>query len=250
MHRDELVQWLNTYLRISDYKDVSNNGLQIEGKDEVTRVAVAVDASLRTIEEAVDSGADILITHHGLFWGKPQMVTGPMKKRIQKALEGDLSIYAMHIPLDAHPEVGNNVMLARALNLRELQPFGDWAGKSIGFWGELPFELELQDFSDRIQKTTGEICLVHGGGAGIVKKVGVISGAASDSIPLAAAMGLDTFVTGEPKHQHFHDAFEYGVNVIYAGHYETETFGVRALAAKLEDTFNLPWQFIHLPTGL
>lgn len=248
--RDELVAWLDRYLGTSGFKDLSNNGLQVEGAAQISRVAVAVDTSLRTIEEAAEQGAQLLITHHGLFWGQPLMVTGPHRRRLQLALEAGLNIYASHLPLDAHPEVGNNAMIARALSLQNLQGFGLVGGREIGLQGELPFPLGLQDLADRIQKLTGEICLVHGGGPGEVRRVAVVSGSASGEIPEVARAGLDTFVTGEPKHQHFNDAFEYGVNVIYAGHYETETFGVRALAARIEEEFGLPWQFIHAPSGL
>jgi len=250
IQRDQLIHWLDEYLQTSRFKDASINGLQIEGKTDIQRVAVAVDASLRTIEDAADAGADILITHHGLFWGAPQMLTGPHKRRVQAALDAGLNLYVSHLPLDAHAEVGNNAVIAQALGLQDTSGFGDMGSYRIGVQGTLPFPLTLQDLADRLQKLTGEVCLVHGGGPGDVKRVGIISGSASGSIPEAAREGIDTFVTGEPKHQAFHDAFEYGVNVIYAGHYETETFGVRALATKLEDTFGLPWQFIHVPTGL
>lgn len=248
--RDELVGWLDRYLRLRDFKDWSNNGLQVEGAETIRRLAVAVDTSQRTIEEAAEQGAQLLITHHGLFWGQPMMVTGPHKRRLKAALDAGLNIYAAHLPLDAHPEVGNNAMIARALSLQDTQGFGLVNGQAIGLQGELPFPLSLQDLADRIQKLTGEICLVHGGGPAEVRRVAVISGSASGEIPEVARAGLDTFITGEPKHQHFNDAFEHGVNVIYAGHYETEVFGVRALAARIEEEFGLPWQFIHAPTGL
>lgn len=242
----ELTAWLDSYLKIADFKDVSNNGLQVEGNSTVTRVAASVDTSLRSIEDAVASGADLMLVHHGLFWNRPLMVSGPHRRRLQAALDGGLSIYAAHLPLDAHPEVGNNALLASALSLQHTAPaFG------IGQMGELPYELTLQDFAERVQKLTGEICLVHGGGGGTgVHRLGIVSGSGAGFIEEAARLGLDTLLTGEPEHKHFHDAFELGLNVVYAGHYETEVFGVRALAATLEDRFSLPWQFLHLPTGL
>jgi dinuclear metal center YbgI/SA1388 family protein len=248
--RDDLVRWLDTYLNTSAFRDWSDNGLQVEGKETIRRVVAAVDTSLRSIEDAVDAGADLLIVHHGLSWGSPLMVTGPHQRRLKAALDGGLNIYASHLPLDAHPEVGNNAMIAGALSLQNTSGFGESRGQTIGVQGELPFGMPLQDLADRLQKLTGEICLVHGGGPGEARRIGIISGSASESIPDAARAGLDTFITGEPKHQAFHDPFEYGVNVIYAGHYETEVFGVRALAAKIEEQFGLPWQFLHLPTGL
>jgi dinuclear metal center YbgI/SA1388 family protein len=248
--RGELVRWLNAYLNIGGYPDPSLNGLQIEGTDVIRRVAASVDASVKTLQDAADSGADLLLVHHGLFWGEPLALTGPHGLRVRTALMADLNLYAAHIPLDAHPEIGNNAMMARALSLQNLQPFGDWQGHKIGLAGELPFAQSLQDFADRVQKLTGEICLVHGGGIPQVQRLGVVSGGGAGAVAEAAALGLDTLLTGEPEHKHFHDAFEYGVNVVFAGHYETEVFGVRALAAKLEDEFGLPWQFLHHPTGL
>lgn len=247
---DELVGYLDRYLDIAAFKDPSDNGLQIEGRPTVRRLACAVDAALPTLQAAAEGGADLLLTHHGLFWGQPIMVRGAHRRRLQAALDAELSVYAAHLPLDAHPEVGNNAVLAGALSLQNLQPFGEFAGQKIGVGGELPFALGLQDLAERIQRLTGEVALVHGGGPGEARRVAVVSGAAGDQIGAAARAGFDTLITGEPKHQHFHDPFEHGVNVLYAGHYDTEVFGVRALCAHLEDRFGLPWQFLHHPSGL
>ncbi|MFC4426044.1 Nif3-like dinuclear metal center hexameric protein [Deinococcus navajonensis] len=250
--RAELVRWLNDFLQLDTFSgaDLSLNGLQIEGTDVIRRIAASVDTSVKTLQHAADSGADLLLVHHGLFWGKPLPVTGPHRDRLRVALMADLNLYAAHLPLDAHPEVGNNAMIARALSLQDTQVFDRVDGHPIGLTGDLPFEQSLQDFADRVQKLTGEICLVHGGGTPTVRRLGVTSGKGADRIAQAAAMGLDTLLTGEPEHVHFNDAFEYGVNVVYAGHYETEVFGVRALAARIEEEFGLPWQFLHHPTGL
>ncbi len=245
-----LIAWLDDYLQILAFKDPSLNGLQIEGRDEIKRVAVAVDCTLATIQDAVNAKADLLIVHHGLFWRDPVALRGPMGRRVRTAMEAGLSIYAAHLPLDAHPEVGNNIVLAQALALKEIERFGEYDGQPIGFKGRLPVPISLQDLADNIQKTTGEICLVHGGGPAMIRTIGIISGGAAGEIPAASAAGLDAFITGEPSHAHFADPFEYGVNAIFCGHYESEVFGVRALGVKLEDTFGLPWQFLHLPTGL
>lgn len=250
--RADLVRWLNAYLQLDTFAkaDPSLNGLQIEGSELIRRVAASVDSSAKTLEHAADSGADLLLVHHGLFWGQPLPITGPHRSRLRTALMADLNLYAAHLPLDAHPEVGNNAMIARALSLENPVPFGRYAGHTLGLAGELPFEQSLQDFADRVQKLTGEICLVHGGGSPTVRRLGIVSGGGADRVAEAAEQGLDTLLTGEPEHKHFHDAFEYGVNVVYAGHYETEVFGVRALAARIEEEFGLPWQFLHHPTGL
>jgi dinuclear metal center YbgI/SA1388 family protein len=248
--RHDLVAWLNDYLSIHKIADVSLNGLQLEGHEHVSRIAVAVDSTLATIEEAVASGSDFLIVHHGWFWKDIQPITGPLAKRVKAAIAGNLNLYAAHLPLDVHPEVGNNAVMAKALSLQNLEPFGVDRGIAIGVKGKLPVPQSLQDFADSIQKITGEVCLVHGGGTPMVSSVAILSGGGAGFVAQAAAAGADTFLTGEPEHAHFSDAFEYGVNTIFAGHYESETFGVRALAVKLEDTFGLPWQFLQLPTGL
>jgi dinuclear metal center YbgI/SA1388 family protein len=248
--RHDLVNWLNDYLSIHKIADVSLNGLQLEGNEQVSRIAVAVDSTLATIEEATASGADFLIVHHGWFWKDIQPITGPLAKRVKAAIAGNLNLYAAHLPLDVHPEVGNNAVMAKALSLQNLEPFGVDRGVAIGLKGRLPVPQSLQDFADSIQKMTGEVCLVHGGGTPMVSNVAILSGGGAGFVAQAAAAGVDTFLTGEPEHAHFSDAFEYGINTIFAGHYESETFGVRALAVKLEDTFGLPWQFLHLPTGL
>jgi dinuclear metal center YbgI/SA1388 family protein len=250
IQRVELVQWLDDYLSIKRIPDSSLNGLQFEGTETVTRVACAVDSTLATIEAAVEARADFLLVHHGWFWKQPVAITGPMAKRVKAANAGNLNLYAAHLPLDVHAEVGNNAQMASFLSLKNLEAFGEDHGLSLGFKGDLPVPLSLQDLADQIQKITGEVCLVHGGGKSQVSSIAIISGGAAGFVGQAAAAGADCFITGEPSHAHFADSFEYGINTIFCGHYESEVFGVKALAMKLEDTFGLPWQFLHLPTGL
>jgi dinuclear metal center YbgI/SA1388 family protein len=250
MQRNELVQWLDSYLETAKIPDGSVNGLQFEGKEEVTRIACAVDSSLATIEMAAESGADFLIVHHGWFWKNVQPIVGPLAKRVKAAAAANLNLYVSHLPLDVHPEVGNNIQLAKFLSLKNIEPFGLDKNLSLGFCGQLPVPLSLQDLADSVQKITGEVCLVHGGGKAQVSSVGIISGGAAGFVDQAAKAGLDCFITGEPSHANFSDSFEYGINTIFCGHYESEVFGVKALSIKLEDTFGLPWQFLHLPTGL
>ncbi|HWG85542.1 MAG TPA: Nif3-like dinuclear metal center hexameric protein [Deinococcales bacterium] len=248
--RHELVAWLDQYLNVPGTPDKSLNGLQVEGKDEVHRIAVAVDSSLATLEAAARAGADFLIVHHGFFWGEPLAIRGPHKRRVQTLLDAGISLYAAHAPLDIHPEVGNSLELARGLGMGGIEPFGSKKGLAWGVRGALPVPVSLQDLADSVQRVTGEVCLVHSGGGASARSIGIVSGASAGFIADAAAAGLDTFIGGEPSHAHFAEPFELGINVIWAGHYETETLGVRALAVKIEDTFGLPWQFLHLPTGL
>jgi dinuclear metal center YbgI/SA1388 family protein len=251
MQRDELVAWLDHYLDLQAFPDdPSLNGLQVAGSPEVRNVAVAVDASLTTFRQAAELGADLLITHHGLFWGAPLPVTGPHRERLAFLLEHDLNLYAAHLPLDAHHQVGNNWGLARLLGLDELVPFGTWRGRTLGVAGAFPTPLGLRELADLIERTLGESVLVHAGGPSEATRVGIVSGSAAGSIVEAATAGLDTFITGEPKHDHFYDPFERGVNALYAGHYMTETVGVKLLADELATRFGLATEFVLLPTGL
>lgn len=250
MKRDALAAWLDDYLRIGDYDDPSLNGLQVEGTDDVTKVAVAVDSSLSTFEQAADVGADFLIVHHGLFWGEPLAIRGMHKRRVAHLLEHDISLYAAHIPLDAHREVGNNWGLARMLGMTDLGDFGTWRGMPIGVKGTFPNPIALRDLADTVENELGESVLVHAGGPMEIRTLGIISGGAARDVATAAHEGLDAFLTGEPKHDVFYEAFEREVNALYAGHYMTETVGVNLLAAKIGSELGLATEFILLPTGL
>jgi dinuclear metal center YbgI/SA1388 family protein len=246
--RQELVRWLDQYLNHAAFTklDKSNNGLQLEAAATVSRIAVAVDSTLATIEAAAEAGADFLIVHHGWFWGQAIPISGMHARRVAACFAANFSLYASHLPLDAHPEVGNNIQLARGLALQDLEVW-----QEIGYRGRLPVKMKLSAIADQLQRITGgDPCLVHGGGGDLVETVAVISGGAAGYVAKAAADGLDLFITGEPSHIHFPDPFELGINAIYGGHYDTEMIGVRALAVKIEDTFGIPWQFLHLPTGL
>jgi dinuclear metal center YbgI/SA1388 family protein len=250
MKRDDLVRWLDATLEIDAYPDPSLNGLQVEGADEVRKVAFAVDASLSTFEQAADVGADLLVVHHGLFWGPAEPIRGMMGRRVRYLLEKDLSLYAAHIPLDAHRELGNNWGLARILGMDELSPFGDWQGHPIGVKGVFPTPLSLRDLADTIEKELGEAVLVHAGGPMEVGSLGIVSGAAARDVATAADEGLDAFLTGEPKHDVFHVPFERGINALFAGHYMTETVGVNLLARRVAEELDLATEFLLLPTGL
>ncbi len=245
MNRDELVRWLDAYLDIGGLDDVSQNGLQVEGRAEVTRVGAAVDASLKTFQDALAQGVDFLIVHHGLFWGRPEPVVGPLRRRLAALFEGGINLYAAHLPLDAHPEVGNNAVLAQALGLTELAPFG-----GVGLQGRFSPAQRLHDLADRMGRITGMQALVHQGGSDLIQRAAVVTGSGASLIAEAARAGLDLLITGEPKHAAFHDPFEWGINVLYAGHYDTEVFGVKALAERIEAEFGLPWVFLDHPTGL
>lgn len=250
MHRDVLVGWLNRFLRLSEFQDPSMNGLQVEGKATIGKVGAAVDAAQSIFERARQEEVDFLITHHGLWWGQPFPIVGYQKRRLETLFAGGISLYTAHLPLDAHPEVGNNAVMASKLGLSELEPLVVPKYGPIGIIGRLEPPQTLAQLGDRLGGLTGMQVLVHQGGAEEVSRVGVISGGAAGEIGTAKALGCDLFITGEPSHAHFHEAFELGMNVIYAGHYDTETFGVKALAQRIEEEFGLPWVFIDHPTGL
>jgi len=250
MRLDELVQYLDDYLRIGEIPDYPRafNGLQVENRGEVTRLATAVDASEATIMEAVRRGCDLLLVHHGLFWDGEPRVTGRRYRRLRPLFERDVAVYAAHLPLDLHPEVGNNVVLARELGVAIEGEFGSYQGVPIGVWGTL--ELSREALAARLDETLGgRVHLIPGGGERI-RRVGVLTGAGGGAIGDALAAGLDALVTGEGAHHTYFDAMEGGLNVYYGGHYATETWGVRALGVHLADRFGLPVEFIDLPTGL
>lgn len=245
-----LVAWLDAYLETTAFDDVSLNGLQVEGRPEVAKVAVAVDSSMTTFEQAAEVGADLLIVHHGLFWGKPLPVVGMHGRRVKYLLDNGIGLYASHVPLDAHRDVGNNWGLARILGMADLEPFGRFSGREVGVKGRFPNGVTLRELADQLEKELGESVLVHAGGKLELETLGIISGAAADEIVSAAEAGLDAFLTGEPEHKTFYDAFERGINALFAGHYMTETVGVSLLADKLEQEFGIATEFILLPTGL
>jgi dinuclear metal center YbgI/SA1388 family protein len=248
MHRDALVGWLDTLLgtdRVGrEYKDPALNGLQVEGGEKVTKVGAAVDAAQATFDQAASQGVDFLIVHHGLFWGGQQAVVGRHKRRLETLLRAGISLYASHAPLDVHPDLGNNALLAGALGLIGLEPF-EW-----GYIGHFEQSQSLSSLGDQLGQITGMQVLVHQGGSEDISRVGIISGGGASYLEKAKALGCDVFITGEPKHSSFHDTFEMGINAIYAGHYDTETFGVKALAKRIETDFGIPWVFLDHPTGL
>ena len=250
MKRDELVCYLDEYLRVRAIEDSSNNGLQVGGADQVTRLAFAVDASLTTFEAARGARAQMLVVHHGLFWSKPIMVTGIHLHRIQTLLDGGLSLYASHLPLDFHVEVGNNATLARWLRLDGVEPFGDYKGHPAGFAGRLSQPCSLEQFAAQVEQSLGEPVLkIWSFGPGTVQKVGIISGGAGLLVSQAAEAGVDVYLTGEVSHIAYHEAQELGVNVVYGGHYGTETAGLKSLAEHLSDRFGLETIFLDLSTG-
>ena len=241
-----LEKELNTKA-IPDYPG-AHNGLQLENGGVVSRVACAVDASLPVIQKAVLAGADLLVVHHGLFWQGVRPLTGPMFEKFKTAMDAGLAIYSSHIPLDVHPELGNNVRLSRALGLGDGEPFFDWKGIQLGRRSR--FEGSLGELKTRIEKAVGGSVLLRGEEDVPAGEVGIITGGAGSEVEAMAGEGLNTFVTGEGPHWSHPLAEELNLSVCYAGHYSTETFGVRALADLLQEHFGLDHCFVDHPTGL
>jgi len=250
MKQDEMISYLDEYLQVRAIEDISNNGLQVGGADQVTRLAFAVDACQASFEAARDAAAQMLIVHHGLFWGKPIMVTGTHLHRLQTLLDAGVSLYAAHLPLDFHSQVGNNVTLARWLNLEGEEPFGDYKGLPAGFAGCLSQPCSLAQFAAQVEQLLGEPVLrVWPFGVDTIQKVGIVSGGAGSMVSQAADAGVDVYLTGEVNHAAYHEALELGLNVVFGGHYATETAGLKSLAEHLSNRFGLETIFLELPTG-
>lgn len=241
-----LDQLLNVH-EITDYP-TAINGLQVQNSGAVTRLAAAVDASEASIREAANRGCNVLLVHHGLFWDGNQPVTGRRYRRIHQLITSDIAVYSAHLPLDVHPELGNNVQLARAIGLHVQGTFAPGKSHDAGVWGTI--DITRETLAARLDDLLGVRVRLLAGGPERLRKVGVITGGAGSMIEQAVATGLDAFVTGEGAHHTYFDAMESGINVYYGGHYATETFGVRALAEHLQRKFGLPWEFIDQPTGL
>ena len=249
--RDELLAFLDDLLAADSFDDYGPNGLQVPGADEVTRVATGVSAQLELFERAAADGAQLLICHHGLFWNsQPRSITPGLKSRLEALFRSDLSLAAYHLPLDAHPEVGNNALICEALGLQRGEPFGTARGKPIGFVGRLREPIAFAELRDRCRRAFGQDPFVWQHGPERVRTVGVVSGGAASNLAEAAAVGLDAFLTGEPAEPTMADAREGGIHFIAAGHYATETLGVRRLGELLADRFGVEAAFIDVPNPL
>jgi dinuclear metal center YbgI/SA1388 family protein len=246
----ELVRCCDRLLRPDRFTDWEGavNGLQVENRGRVTRLAAAVDATLTTVRLAIEAHADLLLVHHGLFWGQSHPWTGTRYALLQQLLDHNLAVYSSHLPLDAHPRLGNNALLCAALGLPRRRPFFEEKGRRIGF--QSATTLPREELVRRLERAVAGPVIVLPHGPARCRRIGVVTGGAGDRLRQAAREGVDTFVTGEGPHWTRTLAEELGLNVLYAGHYATETFGVKALAAHLAQRFGLPWTFLDHPSGL
>ena len=253
MNLKELDNWFRSILDIDALQksDSSLNGVQV-GKTTaaIHKVAFAVDACLESFRRAKDWGADAIVVHHGIFWGKQFALTGTDYDRVEFLCRNDLALYAIHLPLDQHPELGNNICLARELGLTEIAPFGNYHGNKIGYKGSLPHPMTIEEvvailFGDD-RSTLGRLPF----GPKEINSVGIISGGATDEIDQAIDEGLDLFITGDASHEIYHRCLEARINVIFGGHYQTEIWGVSQLAKRLRADTGIETRFMDLPTGL
>jgi dinuclear metal center YbgI/SA1388 family protein len=243
-HRDEIVRFADELLEIHRFPEYGRPGLQVLGADEVTRVACGVSASLELFERAAAAGAQLLLVHHGIFWrNEPLWIDRRQRRRLEALFAADLSLAAYHLALDAHPELGNNALLARGLGVEVEGPFAE-----VGLGGTLREPQDVDALCSRIAEVVGRAPVVYGHGPTPVRRVAICSGGAAGELLRAAHEGYDLYLTGEPAEPSLHNARELGIHFVAAGHYATETLGVQALAQRLAERFELEWEFLDVPS--
>jgi dinuclear metal center YbgI/SA1388 family protein len=241
--RDDILDSARELLDLDAFHDYGPMGLQVVGADEVTKIAASVSSTLEAFRRTKDAGAELLVVHHGMYWeGDPRIVDAYMKRRLEALFEGNITLAAYHLALDAHPELGNNIIVARELGIQEPERFLEW-----GFGGHLAEPASVEELARRLGEATGKEPQVFDGGPERIERVAVITGGAARLVREAAAAGYDAYVTGEPAEPTLHLARELGIHFLAGGHYATETFGIKALAENLADRFSLDWEFLDVP---
>lgn len=249
MHLKQITDYLDTYFDIAGFRDDSMNGLQVENSENVEKIGFSVDACHEAIIKAAENRCSLLIVHHGLFWGTPLLIKDHIFQRIRSLIMADMALYAVHLPLDCHPEVGHNIVIARELMLAGVENFSFYNGKPIGikatFPAPLPFDQAVEEIKEKIGSCTGVLEF----GSDTVSTVAVLAGSATDPelYKELKRQSIDLFITGEPKHGAYYLAQEFGLNVFFGGHYMTETFGLKALGKHLEEVFGMDCCFIDTP---
>jgi dinuclear metal center YbgI/SA1388 family protein len=250
-HLNEIVSYLDELLDAADFPDYGPNGLQVPGAEAVTIVATGVSAHRELFEQAAAAGAQLVIAHHGLFWDfLPRSLSPAMKERLRVLFDNDIALAGYHLPLDAHPEVGNNALICAALGLERAEPFGQHHGRSVGFVGRSAEGIRVDELRRRCLDVFGQEPFSWDSGPELVHSMGIVSGAAASSFGEAIALGLDAFLTGEPAEHVMADARESATHFIAAGHYATETFGVRRLGELVAERFGVEQRFIPAPNPI
>lgn len=249
MNDTELITYLDQTLRIAEIADYGPQGLQVEAAPHaIRRVALAVDTAPATIAAAAAWEADMLLVHHGLLWRSVERIAGPLGTRVRLLLEHDIHLYAAHLALDAHPEVGNNAVLARLAGTEITGWWCDVMGTQIGVLAET--QQPLPSLVATVQERLNTEARVLAHGPDTVRRLAILSGFGADRVAEAYALGADTLLTGETSHANYYAAADYGMNVIFGGHYATETVGVQALGRRLHETFGLDARFFDFPTAM
>lgn len=237
---NQITDYLDKQLAIAEYHDSSHNGLQVENRSLIKCVCCGVDASMQFFQAAKAAGANLLVCHHGLSWGDSlKRITGLNYERLSYLIDNDMALYACHLPLDAHPQLGNNAQICKALGLVELKPFGVYNGKEIGFEGRLPRPMRYALFKQRVAKVIAPDLKCMDFGKQEIRRIAVVSGGAAQEIEEAGEKQIDVYISGEPGLVAYSLAQEYGINAIFAGHYATEVFGVRAVAELIKRKFRI-----------
>jgi len=248
-----LVSQLNEHLRVAEFKEGAINGLQVSGRKKVSKIALAVDGVMETFEKAAQANADMLIVHHGIYWGFQYALRGVDYKRIKLLMDHEIALYAVHLPLDAHPDLGHNVNLLRNLGILEesLEPFGDYKGQPIGFKAKLP-DTTRDALTSKLAEVLGGPVQLLPFGPEKVRSVACITGQGADfsQIREAKMRGVHYYISGEANHPLYHFAKESEVTVALGGHYRTEVFGLKALQVWLEKNYQVETIFIDCPTGM
>jgi len=245
-----LVNFLNQLLRLDEITDVSQNGLQVQCPKQIEKIGFAVDAALATFEMASETGVQLMIVHHGLYWKDVQLAVDAHYKRLKILFDAGIGLYAAHLPLDAHAQFGNNRQIADLVGLLDVGPFGEYHGETIGRLAHAADGLTSDELRERLNSALGTDCLLLPFGQERIEKVGIVSGGGADLLPQAIAEGCNAFITGEQVHSAFHVAKEGEINLYFAGHYATETNGVKALQELISEEFDVDTKFIDFPTGL
>jgi len=250
--RDEILQFCDELLDCDSFEDYGPNGLQVPGRAEVSRVATGVTANLETLERGIESGAELVITHHGLLWGdEVSPLSVPMASRLRTLLCGDASLAAYHLPLDAHPEIGNNALLRDALGLEsDEREFGKAKGSAVGLIGRAREAIDVGELKRRLSESVGQEPLVFDAGPDQISTVGIVTGAGGFALHEAGPMGLDAVVTGEPSEPVMGEAREYRIHFLAGGHYATETFGIKRLGELVAERFEVEHEFIDVPNPI
>lgn len=246
MQREALTHYLDNLLEIGKFRDLCPNGLQVEGSDSIEKIVCGVSACVELFEAAIREQAQAVLVHHGIIWNfERPLYRGGYKKRVELLLKNNLNLLGYHLPLDAHPQYGNNALIASMLNLENTEPFGDYNGINIGFKGDFN-NRKADDLFDLVKEHINPDALIFPFGTQKIRSVGIISGGAQKEVKQAVLQGLDAYITGEVSEHIYHYAREEGIHFIAAGHHATEVFGVQALGKHISDTFNLQVKFINI----